>query len=173
LTIGRNIIFCTIQNKTGMIGFFSDLQEDEKRIMYRAPILVSVLIAGADDKFDKNEIKEAIHLAKLKLSKSREILKEYYRVVGEDFKIKLSDEIDSLPSKASKRNPVIISELEKLNKILPKLDRTFAIQFYESIKDIAKRIATASGGILGYMTIDHHERKLMDLKMIKDPAKYK
>ena len=156
-----------------MIGFFSVLQEDEMQVMFRAPILVSVLIAGADDKFDKKEIKEAIDLAKLKFSKSREILLEFYRVVGEDFDIKLSDEIDSLPSKASRRNPVIIAELEKLNKILPKLDRTFAIQFYESIKDIAKRIATSSGGILGYMTIDHHERKLIDLKMIKDPAKFK
>jgi hypothetical protein len=55
-----------------MIGFFSDLQEDEKRIMYRAPILVSVLIAGADDKFDKNEIKEAIHLATLKIKRDPE-----------------------------------------------------------------------------------------------------
>jgi hypothetical protein len=156
-----------------MNDYFSVLQEDEKKAMYRAPILVSVLIAGADDRFDKKEIKEAIHLSKLKISKSREILKEFYHVVGEEFNIKLSDEIDSLPSKASKRNPVIIAELEKLNKILPKLDRNYAIQFYESIKDIAKRIATASGGVLGYMTIDHHERKLMDLKMIKDPAKYK
>lgn len=156
-----------------MIDFFSELEEAEKKVMFRAPILVSVLIAGADDKFDKKEIKEAVDLAKLKLSKSRESLKEFYRIVGENFNLKLSDEIDSLPSKASKRNPVIIEELEKLNKILPKLDKKFAIQFYESIKDIAKRIATASGGILGYMTIDHNERKYIDLKMIKDPAKYK
>lgn len=156
-----------------MISYFSVLQEDEKKVMFHAPILVSILIAGADDKFDKKEISEAIHLANLKLSKSREILNEFYRIVRHDFKINLSDAIDSLPSKAIKRNPIIIAELEKLNKILPKLDKTFAIQFYESIKDIAKRIATASGGILGYMTIDHHERKLMDLKMIKDPAKFK
>jgi hypothetical protein len=156
-----------------MNSFFSVLQEEERQVMFRAPILVSILIAGADDKFDKKEIKEAIDLAKLKLSKSREILKEFYRIVGENYDVKLSDEIDSLPSKAIKRNPIVIAELEKLNKILPKLDRTFAIQFYESIKDIAKRIATASGGILGYMTIDPHERKLMNLKMIKDPAKYK
>jgi len=156
-----------------MNDFFSELEEAEKKVMFRTPVLVAVLIAGADDKFDKKEIKEAVDLARQKLSKSRESLREFYRIVGTDFNLKLSDEIDSLPSKASKRNPLIIEELEKLNKILPKLDRKFAVQFYESIRDIAKRIATASGGILGYMTIDHHERKFIELKMIKDPAKYK
>ena len=152
-----------------MISFFSELQEDEVAVMFRAPVLVSILVAGADDKFDKKELSEAIDLTKLKLSKSREYLRDFYRILSINFETKLSDEIDSLPSKASKRNPVIVAELEKINKILPKLDKTFAIQYYESIKDIAKRIATASGGVLGYMTIDQHERKVVDLKMIKNP----
>jgi hypothetical protein len=154
-----------------MISFFSKLQEDEQKLMFRTPVLVSILIAGADDKFDKREITKAINLAKTKLKNSREILLEYYKIAVDNFDEKLMDEIDSLPGKASKRNPVIIAELEKLNRILPKLERSFAIQFYESIRDIARQIATSSGGILGYLTIHPHEMKLMELKMIKDPAK--
>jgi vacuolar-type H+-ATPase subunit E/Vma4 len=154
-----------------MISFFSKLQEDEQKLMFRTPVLVSILIAGADDKFEKREISRAINLARSKLNNSREILLEYYKIAVENFDERLMDEIDSLPSKASKRNPVIIAELEKLNNILPKLDRSFAIQFYESIRDIARQIATSSGGFLGYLTIHPNEKKLMELNMIKDPAK--
>ncbi len=155
-----------------MIKYFDYLNEDEIEMMFRTPLFVAILIAGADDKFDKKEIREAVNISKFKQSKSRELLKDYYKIIGEDFEGKLMEEIDSLPSKARKRNPIIIEELEKLNKILPKLNRTFALQFYESIKDIAKKIVTASGGILGYITIHYQEQKLIDLKMIKEPSKF-
>jgi len=41
------------------------------------------------------------------------------------------------------------------------------------MKDIAKRIAKASGGVLGYISVDYEESKLMELRMIKNPANYK
>lgn len=154
-----------------MISYFSMLSEDEQQLMFRTPVLVSILIAGADDKFDKREINKSVNLAKSKLTNSREILREYYKLASEDFEARLTDEIDSLPGKATKRNPIIIAELEKLNRILPKLDRSFAIQFYESMKDIARQIATSSGGVLGYLTIHPHEKKYLELNMIRDPAK--
>ena len=56
-----------------------------------------------------------------------------------------------------------------MNEILIKLDKTLAIKFYESLKDFAKKIAEASGGVLGYMSIGYEESKLIQLKMIKDP----
>jgi hypothetical protein len=40
------------------------------------------------------------------------------------------------------------------------------------MKDIAKRIAKASGGVLGYISVDHEKSKLMELKMIKNPARF-
>ncbi len=156
-----------------MNHFFEPLREDQIELMHRAPLLVAILIAGADDNIDKKEIREAINISKLKQSKSRVLLRDFYSEVGLDFEEKLNDEIAGLPSLARKRNPVIIEELGKLNLILPKLDKQFAVQFYESMKDIAKRIASASGGILGYMAVDYDEQKLMDLKMIRNPAKFK
>jgi hypothetical protein len=83
------------------------------------------------------------------------------------------EEIASLPREARKRTPLILEELKKLNTILSKLDRKFAIQFYESMKDIAKKIAKSSGGVLGYISVDYEESKLMELKVIKNPALYK
>ena len=156
-----------------MISFFEKLREDEVEILYKTPILVSILIAGADDEIDKKEIKEAINFSKLKKSKARSLLIDFYNEIADTFEADLNDEIATLPSQARKRNPLIIEQLERLNLILPKLDRKFAIQYYESMKDFAKTVATASGGILGYMAVGYEESKLVELKMIRNPAKLK
>ena len=156
-----------------MINYLAPLSEEEKLFMQKVPVLVAILIAGADNKIDKSEIKEALRISRYKPIKARSLLKDYYSSIENDFEYNLIEEIASLPREARKRTPLIVQELEKLNKILPKLDRKFAIQFYESMKDIANRIAKASGGVLGYISVDYEESKLMDLRMIKNPTSYK
>ncbi|MTI37897.1 hypothetical protein E1140_00195, partial [Fulvivirga lutimaris] len=96
---------------------------------------------------------------------------DYYREVGTDFEDKLKVMIQQFPVSAEERNPIIIEELTKLNSILPKLGNNFAEEFYASIKDLAKKIAESSGGILGYMAVGYEESKLIELKMINNPSK--
>jgi hypothetical protein len=156
-----------------MTNYFGPLNEEEKEIMRKAPLHVAILIAGADNKIDRLELKEALRISRYKPLKARNLLIEFYKEISSDFEFNLSEEIASFPSEARKRNPVIITELEKLNKILPKLDRKFAVQFYESMKDIAHRIAKASGGVLGYISVNYEESKLMQLRMVKNPARYR
>lgn len=153
-----------------MINEFQNLTEDEQETMYRVPVLVSILIAGADNEIDRYEIKKAVDLSNIKQRSAREELIEYYREVGQDFEDKMKVLINHYPANAQERNKLIIEELERLNSILPKLDQKFAVEFYASIKDIAKKVAEASGGVLGYMAIGYEENKLIDLKMVKDPA---
>lgn len=154
-----------------MIEEFKDLSDEEIEVMFKVPVLVSILIAGADGTIDRSEIREAVTLSKLKQTKAREDLIEYYREAGKDFEDKMKITIAQLPNDATERNTVIIDELKKVNKILPKLSDTFAQEFYASIKDMAKKIAEASGGVLGYMAVGYEESKLIDLKMIEDPSK--
>lgn len=156
-----------------MINYLDPLSEEEKLFLQKAPVLVAILIAGADNKIDKSEIKEALRISRYKPIKARILLKDFYSSIGDEFEYNLIEEIASLPREARKRTPLIVEELKKLNTILPKLDRKFAVQFYESMKDIAKKIAKASGGVLGYISVDYAESKLMELKMIKNPASYK
>lgn len=155
-----------------MIPEFAKLRDDEVEVLMKAPAYVSVLIAGADDDIDKNEIKKAIQLAKVKQEKAREILLDYYKLVGERFEKDFMKMIEELPQKASERAPLINRELRKLNIILPKLPRNFSIEFYASLRDIAKKIAEASGGVLGYLSVSYEEAKLMELGDIKDPSTY-
>ena len=154
-----------------MIPELENLRADEVEALIKAPVLVSILIAGADDKIDKNEIKEAIAVAKSKQTRAREGLIDFYKLVAEDFENELFRQIENLPDKASDRNPLLSKELKRLNRIFVKLDKSFATKLYGSLKDMAKRVAEASGGVLGYMSVSYEEAKLLELEMLNDPSK--
>ena len=154
-----------------MITEFQNLTAEESELLYKVPVLVSILVAGADSKIDKSEMKEAIMVMEMKPKKARKELLQYYQIAGEDFEDKLMGTIQDLPTSASEREKNLIDELSKLNNILPKIDKGFAVKFYESIKDLATKIAEASGGVFGFMAVGYEESKVIDLKMIKDPSK--
>ncbi|WP_420319109.1 hypothetical protein [Ekhidna sp.] len=151
-----------------MIPEFEPLREDEIEVLTKAPVYVAILIAGADGKIDKSERREAIDVARTKQSRSREQLSDYYKHVGEKFEENFNTLVDTLPSGTDARISAITTELRKLNFILKKVDKNFAIKLVASLKDLAKKIAEASGGVLGYLSVSYEEARLMDLKMIKD-----
>jgi hypothetical protein len=154
-----------------MIREFQYLEGEEANLMYKAPVLVTILIAGADDTIDHAEIKEASELAKIKQAKENEVLKDYYAEISDSFERDLKSHINMLPKDTVARNKAIVSELSKLNDILPRLDKRFAVNFYTHLKDLAKKIAEASGGVLGYMAVGKEESEFIELGMIKDPSK--
>ncbi|MFT5642306.1 MAG: hypothetical protein ACI9A7_002415, partial [Cyclobacteriaceae bacterium] len=39
------------------------------------------------------------------------------------------------------------------------------------LKELAKKIAEASGGLLGYLSVSYEESKMIELKAITDPSK--
>ena len=155
-----------------MIKEFANLREEEVEILLRAPVLVSILIAGADGNIDKAETKEAIAIARGRQSRAREQLVEYYKLVGDSFEEQFNELVAKYPLKPEERNPEIIKELKRLNRIFPKVDKNFSIKLHASLKDLAKKIAEASGGVLGYLSVSYEEAKLMELNMINDPSKF-
>ncbi len=154
-----------------MIAELEPLREDEIDVVVKAPVYVAILIAGADGNIDKSERKEAINVARSKQTRSREQLGEYYKLVGEGFEDNFNQLIDELPAGTEERVSAITKELRKLNFILPKVDKNFAVKLHASLKELAKKIAESSGGVLGYLSVGYEESKLMELKMINDPSK--
>lgn len=152
-----------------MVKEFESLREDEIEVLLNAPINVAILIAGADGKIDNTERKEAISVARAKENRSREQLETYYQEVGERFEATFNQLVDSYPEDADSRRKEITTELRKLNFILPKIDKKFGVKLYASLKDLAKKIAEASGGVLGYLSVSREESQLMELKMINNP----
>ena len=153
-----------------MIPEFDELNQSEKDLMYSLPIYVAVLIAGADGKIDNNELKKAVAISSLKTSKARKELIDFFSEVNTDYEDKLKITIANLPSGVKEREKLLIEEISKVNAIWPKLESSFAVKLYASLKEIAKHIAEASGGVFGYMSVGYEESKLIELKMIKKPA---
>ena len=154
-----------------MIPQFEDLNPEESELMYSLPIYVAVLIAGADGKIDSTEIKKAVTLAGLKEKKARKDLLDFYTHVNTDYEDKIKMTIANFPSGHKEREKMLIDELTKANDVFRKIDKAFAIKLYASLKETAKHIAEASGGVFGYMSVGYEESRLIDLKMIKNPAK--
>jgi hypothetical protein len=153
-----------------MIPQFDKLSHGEQEFMYKAPVLVAILIAGADGDIDRNEIEEGIAHAKKKQKMASQGMMELYREISEDFEDKLKIVLQSYPVEVSHRNALIEEELSQLNLVFPKIDRDLAKQYYQSICDLAMKVAKSSGGLLGMNSIGEAEARYVKLPMIKDPG---
>lgn len=153
-----------------MVKEFESLNNSEIELLLKTPMLVCILIAGADGSIDRKEIKGAIELAQKKQRKGRAALLEYYQIMAEDFEDKLKITIQSYPNEVKRREEAIVAELAELNHVLPKLPVGFASEFYNSMKGIALNIAESSGGILGMNKVGEHEERYINLPMIKQPG---
>lgn len=151
-----------------MIPEFSKLNDQQIELMLRAPFLVCILIAGADGTIDKKEIKSAIAIAQ-KSEKAKGILGGYFTELTQDFEDKLKITIQAYPYEATQREPMIMEELIALNLIWPKLDKRFATAFYDSLREIAGKIAGSSGGVLGIKSVGSEEARYIKLSMIQEP----
>ena len=153
-----------------MIPELKNLSESEIDLLKKIPAMVTILIAGADEQISKSELKEAINLTKIRQSKARKELLGYYQDIAPDFEKSLNQLLNSYPKEAEVRSKQVIEDIERLNDILKKVDKNWAHQFVDSMKDIAKRVAESAGGVFGYLSIGYEESKLIDLKMIKVPS---
>lgn len=155
-----------------MLAQLARLAPSESDLVLKAPLLVCILIAGADNDIDRKEIRKAIDLANKKQKKADSRLVEFYKIAGEDFEDKLKVLIQAYPYEATQRNPLITMDLQELNPVLRKIDRAIASEFYQSLRDIAQKIAESSGGLLGMKSIGNEEAKYVNLPMITDPSTY-
>lgn len=147
-----------------------NLTNDELEELYLIPIWVSILIAGADNKIDRSEFKKAIKIANEKQKRGNEIIIEYYKKVAEKFEVNLKGYIVLMPEDEEKRVEFLFKKLERVNYFFSKLEKDFAYQLYLSFRDFANKVAHASGGIFGLLSVSYAESKYIDLRMISDPS---
>ncbi len=152
-----------------MIPQFDNLNDQEIELMLKAPILVCILIAGADGNIDRKEIKQAIAVAQ-KNEKGNDSLSGYFKELSQDFEDKIKVLIQSFPYESTQRSPLVIEELAQVNTLWNKIDPVFANDFYGMMLGLSEKIATSSGGLWGMKTVGEEEAKYMKLPMLKDPS---
>lgn len=150
---------------------FNNIIENEYDKLKDAIALITVLVAGADGKIDKDEKEWATKLTDIRSYSNAEELQPYYEDVGMDFEPKLSAFIDSLPSDTNERTKVITAKLALLNPIMAKLENQIGASLYKSYVSFAEHVAKASGGFFRFGTVSKEESNVMNLNMI-DPIHY-
>lgn len=148
------------------ISQFEHLSAEEQEILINAPAYVACLIAGADDKIDHKEKSWATKLVSYRTFTSKPILQPYYQEVEQSFAEALNGLVEMYTESREQGGAAINEELVKLNDILPKLEEEYALALLDSWRSLAKKVAEASGGLMGYASIDMRERALIDLPMI-------
>ena len=153
------------------MAVFFNLSAEEEAFLIKTPAIITILIAGADSDIDKAEIQEAKEII-YRIKENASSLSSFYNQVIENFEINLDQFLGTYPTNTRERNQIISEELKLLNHILPNLELDTAINFYSDMKQLARHIAEASGGVLGYLSVDKEESKYMNLPMIKNPEEY-
>lgn len=144
------------------IKHFNNISDEEAALLIKAPALVTVLIAGADENIEKKEREWAAKLVHYRTFTSDPRLQDYYELVKARFETYVNDLTDNwTPGSAA-----VTEELAGVKDILAKLDDEYADLLRESWKSLAKKVAEASGGLLGFGSIDEAEMKLISLPMI-------
>lgn len=152
-----------------MVAELSKLSSGEMELIYKAPLLVCILIAGADGDIDRKEIKKAINIVQKK-RKGGDSVSILFKEIAQDFEDKLKVLEQGYPYEATQRTPLLSQELSDLNSLWPRLPQAFAKQFYDILLMLAQEVAASSGGLLGLKSIGSEEARLVKLTMIKNPA---
>jgi hypothetical protein len=153
-----------------MDELFKNLTADEKDVLHFAPAWIALLIAGADDHIDGKELKTAIAFINEKKESAEGKIKSFYEMIAGNFRTDLNGFKELLPKDTEKRNELLVKRIEQLNDIFHKTDKTFARQYYRDMKEMALKVAEASGGILGLNPVNKKEKEFLSLDMIRDPG---
>ena len=155
-----------------MLFQLRNLSEREYKLVMDAPILVGILIGSADGILSEKEVSRLREIIQTKVYSEKNDVHLLYKKLAEG---DLNDNITSLAAQTAEfptielKEEFMISQLSRLNKILPKLNHAYAVQYRKTLKDIAVAIANASGGILGIGRVSYEEGELLDLKFILKP----
>ncbi len=146
-----------------------DLNETEKQVVNNAPIIVGILIGCADGEMSQDEMDRIEEVIKTKtFSEKNDVHYLYDDIASNDLTGTIANIFDGLGNSAQDKATSAIAQLTELNSILPKLNPTYAIQYRDSLLDLAVAVAKASGGVFGIGTISEEEKDLIDLPMINE-----
>ena len=136
-----------VKNTNPMKEQFESLTEEEKRLLYKAPVLVSVLASCSFNEVNKAQKADAIKLAHLKTFTAAPLLLSYYAEVEKGFKEQFEYAVEKyFPFDENKQNE-IKKELHKINFVISKLDKKYAIALHASLDKFAKHVKKARHSI--------------------------
>ena len=130
-----------------MIKQFEKLTNEERNLLYKAPVLVSVLASCSFNEINETQKADAIKLAHLRTFTASPLLISYYAAVEKTFKDEFEATIKKyFPFDDAKRNE-LKEEIEKLNLVIGKLDKEYAFVLRKSLDGYTKHVKKAAHSV--------------------------
>ena len=128
---------------------FDILNPSEKETLLKFPAYISLLAANWDGKIDEVEKRKAINFSHVKTYSSKDpVLKKFFTEADKFFEANFEDLDKQLPKEKEARNEAIKAELGKLEPIVLKLGREYAVKMHDSIKAFKEHVSKAHHGLL-------------------------
>lgn len=132
-----------------MIKQLEKLSTEDRNLLYKAPVLVSVLASSSFDevKINKSQKADAIKLAHLKTFTAMPLLLPYYAEVEKGFKEAFEAAIKKyFPFDEAKRNE-LKKEMDKISLVINKLDKEYGEALGKSFERYAKHVKKAAHSV--------------------------
>lgn len=128
---------------------FTGLTDEEKALLIKAPVLISILAAGGDDNMSEYERAEAVSQAHLKTFTGTQLLHPYYTEVDHRFKANFDLALALYTPFNDHRRARLTQEVDRLNKVIGKLDSGYANTLRKSLGDYARHVKYADRKFIG------------------------
>ncbi|HEY6163096.1 MAG TPA: hypothetical protein VI112_17850 [Bacteroidia bacterium] len=122
---------------------FRELTAEEKQKLESAPVLISLLVSGADPEMNEKEKKEALHFSHIKTFTADPLLREFYRDVEKGFEERTAELDRELPKERKEREEEIKKRLASIEPILEKLGKTYTILMHQSLNSYYEHVSKA------------------------------
>jgi hypothetical protein len=130
-----------------MIKQLEKLTTEERSLLCKAPVLVSVLVSCSFNEVNKYQEGDAIKLAHLKTFTAIPLLRPYYREVEMAFKEQFETSIRKyFPFDEAKLNE-LKGEIDKVDIVIGKLDKEYAHALHNSLQGYANHVKKAAHSI--------------------------
>ena len=130
-----------------MIKEFEVLTPEERTLLLKAPVIVSVLALSSFKEISKAQKDEAVKLAHMKTFTELDLLLPYYEEVDEHFKKDLDGYIEQFFPFTAENCIAIKEEMNRVDKIIDKLDRLYAGLLRKSLAGYARHINNATHSV--------------------------
>lgn len=131
-----------------MIKQLEKLTKQEQELLFKAPVLLSVLAASGDHEIDKKEKAEAIKLAHLKTFTANSLLILYYKEVEKNFNIYFNEATKKYAPFDDEKRKALKAEISVLDTVIKKLDEDFARVLHKSLAGYAEHVRKADASFI-------------------------
>jgi len=123
-----------------MIKEFEMLTAEEKALLLKAPVIVTVQELSSFKEISKAQKDEAIKLAHMKTFTELNLLVPYYEAVDRNFKKDLEDHLERFVPFNTANCMAIKKEMNEIDRIIDKLDKLYGGLLRKSLAGYARHI---------------------------------